>query len=476
MNPPRKISRRRFIQEANCAAVGTISLFSSLLSLRLTAGAVSATSAFPDYKALVCLFLNGGNDSFNMLVPRQTDAHREYVTARGGLYTEAADDGGIALPVGDLLPIESARQPYAEFGIHPDLPFLQKLYNEGNAAFVANVGTLVEPTSLSQYRNRSVRLPAGLFSHSDEQVHWQTLVPQVRGTGPKGWAGRMAERMAQANQNSAIAMNISLSGNNVLQTGYGSIPYITDFTGAVSLNCDDGDPLTHTAVDSLLSQRYQNLYQQTLTHSTRNAIEASMAFKSAVDPVQTSVRFPNNATANRLAMIARIMRARTGLGMERQIFFVSRGGWDHHSDMIARQSSLFSEINESLEAFWTELGAMGLQDKVVLYTASDFARTLSSNGSGSDHAWGGNHFIVSGAAQGGRIFGQYPTLLGGSDYDIGRGRVLPTTSVDAYTAEMASWFGVPPEELSTIIPNATRFFDPVSNPFPLGILGPSIGL
>ena len=476
MNPPRKISRRRFIQEANCAAVGTISLFSSLLSLRLTAGAVSATSAFPDYKALVCLFLNGGNDSFNMLVPRQADAHREYVTARGGLYTEAADSGGIALPVSELLPIESTRQPFAEFGIHPDLPFLQKLYNEGNAAFVANVGTLVEPTSLSQYRNRSVRLPAGLFSHSDEQVHWQTLVPQVRGTGPKGWAGRMAERMAQANQNSAIAMNISLSGNNVLQTGYGSIPYITDFTGAVSLNCDDGDPFTHTAVDSLLSQHYQNLYQQTLSQSTRNAIEASMAFKSAVDPVQTSVRFPNNATANRLAMIARIMRARSGLGMERQIFFISRGGWDHHSDMIARQSSLFGEINEALEAFWTELGAMGLQDKVVLYTASDFARTLSSNGSGSDHAWGGNHFIVSGAAQGGQIFGQYPSLLGGSDYDIGRGRVLPTTSVDAYTAELASWFGVPPEELSTIIPNATRFFDPLSNPYPLGILNPSLGL
>jgi uncharacterized protein (DUF1501 family) len=474
MNPPRKISRRRFIQEANCAAVGTISLFSSLLSLRLTAGAVSATSSFPDYKALVCLFLNGGNDSFNMLVPRQNDAHRDYVTARGGLHTEAADAGGIALPSADLLPIQSSGQPFTEFGIHPDLPFLQKLYNEGHAAFVANVGTLVEPTTLAQYRARTVRLPAGLFSHSDEQVHWQTLVPQVRGSSPKGWAGRMAERMAQANQNSAIAMNISLSGNNVLQTGFGSIPYITDFSGAVSLNCDDGDPLTHSAVDSLLSQHYQNVYQQTLKTATRNAIEASMAFKTAVDPIRTTTRFPNNATANRLAMISRIMGARTGLGMERQIFFVSRGGWDHHSDIIARQSSLFGEINDSLEAFWTELGTMGLQDKVVIYTASDFARTLSSNGSGSDHAWGGNHFILSGAANGGRIFGQYPTLLGGSNYDIGRGRVLPTTSVDAYTAELASWFGVPPDELSTIIPNATHFFDPRSTPFPLGILGPSL--
>lgn len=474
MPQQRKLSRRRFLHEANCAAVGTISLFSSLLSLRLTAGAVSGTSSFPDYKAIVCLFLNGGNDSFNMLVPRQTDAHADYVTARGGLYNDPAAEGGLALPNDALLPIQSAGQPFADFGIHPDLPFLQRLYNEQKAAFVANVGTLVEPTSLSQYQNNSVRLPAGLFSHSDEQVHWQTLVPQVRGSSPKGWAGRMAERMAQANSNGAIAMNISLSGNNVLQTGFGSVPYITDYSGAVSLNCDDGDPLTHTAVDSLLSQQYKNLYERTLSNSTRNAIDASIAFKSAVDPLQNTTAFPNSSSGDRLGMIARIIRARASLGMDRQIFFLSRGGWDHHSDMIARQSDLFAEINDSLEAFWSELGDMGLQDNVLIYSASDFARTLTSNGSGSDHAWGGNQFLIGGGLKGGQIYGQFPTLLGGSDYDIGRGRVLPTTSVDAYTAEIASWFGVPPQELGSIIPNALNFFDPLSTPFPLGILNGSL--
>lgn len=474
MPQQRKISRRRFLHEANCAAVGTISLFSSLLSLRLTAGAVSGTSSFPDYKAIVCLFLNGGNDSFNMLVPRQADAHNDYVTARGGLYNDPTAEGGLALPNDTLLPIQSAGQPFADFGIHPDLPFLQTLYSEQKAAFVANVGTLVEPTSLSQYQSNSVRLPAGLFSHSDEQVHWQTLVPQVRGSSPKGWAGRMAERMAQANSNGAIAMNISLSGNNVLQTGFGSVPYITDYSGAVSLNCDDGDPLTHTAVDSLLSQQYKNLYQRTLSNSTRNAIDASIAFKSAVDPLQNTTTFPSSSSGDRLGMIARIIRARASLGMDRQIFFLSRGGWDHHSDMITRQSDLFAEINDSLEAFWTELGNMGLQDNVLIYSASDFARTLTSNGSGSDHAWGGNQFMIGGGLKGGQIYGQFPTLLGGSDYDIGRGRVLPTTSVDAYTAEIASWFGVPPQELGSIIPNALNFFDPLSTPFPLGILNGSL--
>lgn len=296
------------------------------------------------------------------------------------------------------------------------------------------------------------------------------MVPNVRGSSPRGWAGRMAESMDQANQSSSIAMNISLAGNNILQSGFGSVPYITDYLGAVSLNADDGDPLTHTAVDSILGQHYKNIYQRTLKENSRKAIDSSIAFRDAVDPVVTTTNFPNTQTGRQLKMITRIMQARTNLSMERQIFFASRGGWDHHSDILIKQNDLFAELDEALEAFWTELGILGLQDSVVLYSASDFGRTLTSNGSGSDHAWGGNQFIIGGGTKGGKIYGQYPTLLGGSDYDIGRGRVLPTTSVDAYTAELASWFGVPPSEISTILPNATNFFDPTKNPYPLGIL------
>lgn len=470
MKPQRKISRRRFIHEANCAAVGSISLFSSLLSLRLTAGAVSANSTFPDYKALVCLFLGGGNDSFNMLIPRQVDAHADYVTARGGLYNDPHQSGGLAIPTEELLPIQSAGQSISEFGLHPNMPFLQSLYNQGNCAFVANVGTLIEPTTLAQYNSNEVKLPAGLFSHSDQKVHWQTIVPQVRGAGPKGWAGRMAEVMDQANQSSSIAMNISLSGNNVLQSGFGTVPYITDYKGAVSINANDSDLFSQTAVNSLLSQHYKNIYQKTLGESTRKAIDSSVAFKDAVDPIKTTTSFPSSQTGKRLAMISRIMQARMGLGMERQIFFIRRGGWDHHSGILEKQPDLLAEVDEALEAFWTELELLGLQDNVVLYTASDFGRTLTSNGTGSDHAWGGNQFLMGGGVNGGKIYGQFPTLLGGSDYDLGRGRLLPSTSVDAYTAELASWFGVPPSELTTVIPNAHNFFDPTSNPYPLGIL------
>ena len=209
--------------EANCAAVGTASLFSSLLSLRLTAGVVSG-SPLPGYKALVCLFLSGGNDSYNMLVPRSAEAYNQYRAIRG--VRDPSGDPllgtGLALDESELLPITSVGQDYPDFGIHKNLPILQSLYNQGNAAFISNVGTLVEPTSLQQYLNESVSLPKGLFSHADEQMHWQTVVPQTRGSGPKGWAGRMADCIAQENTTGSISMNVSLSGTNVLQTGFES--------------------------------------------------------------------------------------------------------------------------------------------------------------------------------------------------------------------------------------------------------------
>ncbi|MEC9227684.1 MAG: DUF1501 domain-containing protein [Verrucomicrobiota bacterium] len=483
MDLKQKISRRQFIGQANCAAVGTASLLSSLLSLRLTAGAASASN-FTDDKALVCLFLNGGNDSFNMLVPRQQNAYNQYVSVRGGL----ASSGGLALSKDDptsttpgeggLWPITSSVQSqpggagYSEFGIHPDLPYLKTLYDQGDLAFVSNVGSLIEPTTLAQYNAKSKPRPEGLFSHPDHQIHWQTLVPQVRGSSPKGWAGRMAEVMSHANQQSSIAMNISLSGANVLQSGPTTVPYITDPGGVVELRKYDQDPTLKLAVDDILGQHYQSIYSKTLAQANRKSIDASVAFKSALDSLST----PFDPTAlngykqtyKRLSMVTKIMEARTALSMNRQIFFVERGGWDHHNELLAPQSDLFTEINDAIEIFWSEVVNLGLENNVVLYTASDFGRTLTSNGSGSDHAWGGNHFIISGSVAGGEIYGSYPALAGGSN-DLGRGRILPSTSVDAYMGELASWYGVPSSEISTVIPNINNFnFANLASP--LGIL------
>jgi uncharacterized protein (DUF1501 family) len=501
MDLKQKISRRQFIGQANCAAVGTASLLSSLLSLRLTAGAASASN-FTDYKALVCLFLNGGNDSFNMLVPRQQAAYDQYVDARGGL----ASSGGLALSKdeptsttpgeGGLWPITSSVQSqsggagYSEFGIHPDLPYLKTLYEQGDLAFVSNVGSLIEPTTLAQYETPGAKLPEGLFSHPDHQIHWQTLVPQVRGSSPKGWAGRMAEVMSHANQQSDIAMNISLSGANVLQSGTSTIPYITDPAGVVELRKYDQDPTLELAVDDILGQHYQSIYSKTLAQANRKSIDASVEFKSALDSLSTPFDPTSikdlDQTAQRLSMVTKIMEAAgpaagaNSLNMNRQIFFVERSGWDHHNELLVPQSGLFTELNDAIEIFWTEVVNLGLQNHVVLYTASDFGRTLTSNGSGTDHAWGGNHFIISGSAdrvdskglsgslKGGQIYGEYPALAGGSN-DLGRGRILPSTSVDAYMGELASWYGVPESEITTVIPNINNFgFANLASP--LGIL------
>ena len=478
MDLKKKISRRQFIGQANCAAVGTASLLSSLLPLRLTAGAASASN-FTDYKALVCLFLNGGNDSFNMLVPRQQCAYNEYEQVRGGV-----GGTGLAIPRSDLHQITSSLQNtsagagYSDFGIHPDLPFLKTLYDQGDLAFVSNVGSLIEPTSLVQYNDGSKPKPEGLFSHPDHQIHWQTLVPQVRGSSPKGWGGRMAEVMSHANQQSNIAMNISLSGANVLQSGTTTVPYITDPGGVVELSNYGQDPTLALAVDDILGQHYQSIYSKTLANANRNSIDASVAFKSALDSLSTpfdpSVISGETQTYQRLSMVSKIMEARTALSMNRQIFFVERSGWDHHNELLTPQSDLFIELNEALEIFWTAIKSMGLQNNVVLYTASDFGRTLTSNGSGSDHAWGGNHFIISGSGNinGGEIYGEYPDLaLNNSSTDIGRGRILPTTSVDSYMAELAYWYGVPNSEISTVIPNINNFSSSFVSPnSPLGIL------
>jgi uncharacterized protein (DUF1501 family) len=476
MDLKQKISRRQFIGQANCAAVGTASLLSSLLSLRLTAGAASATN-FTDYKALVCLFLNGGNDSFNMLIPRQQSAYNDYEQVRGGV-----GGTGLAIPRANLHQITSSLQNtsagagYSDFGIHPDLPYLKTLYDQGDLAFVSNVGSLIEPTSLVQYNDGSKPLPEGLFSHPDHQVHWQTLVPQVRGSAPKGWGGRMAEVMSHANQQSNISMNISLSGANVLQSGNTTVPYIADPGGVVELKNYGQDPTLQLAVDDILGHHYQSIYSKTLAQANRNSIDASILFKSALDglstPFNPSAIEDNTQTYQRLSMVSKIMEARTALSMNRQIFFVERGGWDHHNELLDPQSGLFIELNEAIEIFWTAIQSMGLQNNVVLYTASDFGRTLTSNGSGSDHAWGGNHFIISGNGNinGGEIYGKYPDLaLDNSSTDLGRGRILPTTSVDAYMAELANWYGVPQSEMSTVIPNINNFS--FSNPnSPLGIL------
>ena len=458
MKHDKAISRRRFLGEASCAAVGSTALFSSLLQLRMTSTAAAAESGGDDYKALVCLFLAGGNDSFNMLVPHNDDAYAEYKTTRDN----------IALEKGDLLPITTGGQNYSEFGIHPSMPELQALYNAGDVSCISNVGTLVQPTTKQDYNNK-IALPSGLFSHSDQQIHWQTSVPQVKGASPGGWGGRTADLLNSMNEDSQVSMNISLSGVNIFQTGNEAFAYISGLNGGTEM-VNYNQNYFQGAVDQLLGQEYQNLFTRTFAKNTRRFIDSSIIFNEAIEPIEILTPTPPTRLAERFKMVARSIAASQSLNHKRQTFFIRAGGWDHHSEVMDAQTVMLAEISQAVKYFNDAMEEIGMKDKVVLFTASDFGRTLTSNGVGSDHAWGGNHFVMGGPVTGGRIFGQYPSLQLNSSLLINRGRVIPTTSVDEYGSELARWFGVSSGEMETVFPNIKNFYDPALISHPLGFL------
>lgn len=459
MKKDRLLSRRRFLGEASCAAVGSTALYSSLLNLRMTSTAAAADlTPDDDYKALVCLFLAGGNDSYNMLVPNNDSAYAEYKNTRDN----------IALDKSDLLPITSNYQPYSEFGIHPSMTDVRDIYNSEDLAFVANVGTLIRPTTKADY-NSKLFLPRGLFSHSDQQVHWQTSVPQIKGSSPGGWGGRTADLLMSMNEGSQVSMNISLSGINIFQVGDDAFSYISGLNGGTDM-VGYSDASFAGAVDSLLEENYKNTFTRTFAKNTRRFIDSSIAFNEAIDGIDVSTPLPPTRLAERFKMVARTIAAREALNMKRQTFFIRAGGWDHHNEVNDAQTVMLAEISQALKYFKDALGEIGMTDNVVTFTASDFGRTLTSNGVGSDHAWGGNHMVMGGPVKGGRIYGTYPSLVLNSSQEVGRGRLIPTTSVDEYSSEIARWFGVSSSEMDTVFPNIKEFYDPMLHTNPLGFL------
>jgi len=450
--------RRKFLGQASCAAVGTTALFNTVLNLRMF-NALAAPGE--DYRALVCLFLSGGIDSYNVLVPMGGPEYLEYAGVRGDL----------ALPQNVLLPITPRRSDGREYGLHPGLVELQALFAQNRFAMVNNVGTLVEPTTLDQYRRGSVALPLGLFSHSDQSMQWQSSLPDSRAA--VGWAGRIADVIDSGNCNPNIGMNISLSGSNVWQSGQVTTHYTITENGSVGL-WDYGAPSQEAmvrteAVDSLLALQYRHLFQKVFAQRMRGAIDADVDFSNAIaglPPLTT--QFSNTSLSRKFRMIALTIAARQALCMKRQTFFVEFGGWDHHDEVILNQEAMLPVVSRALSEFASALVELGVDDAVTTFTASDFGRTLSSNGRGSDHAWGGNHMVMGPAIAGGDLYGSFPNLYPGNPLDTGRGRLIPTTSVDQYFAQLALWFGVPVADLDIIIPNIRRFWVPGSSTPPLG--------
>lgn len=450
--PSRFLGRRRFLGEIGCAALSTAPVLSSILNLRLIGQIAAAEApANNDYRALVCVFLAGGNDSFNMLAPVDVDGYAEYAATRGS----------VALPVSDFTALSGNLPDGRTLGLQNSMPNLRSLFEEEKAAFVCNVGTLVEPTDLASYSNGSVALPSGLFSHSDQQMHWHSSMPDNR-SPESGWAGRMADLLDELNGESQVSMSVSLDGINLFQSGAETVPISLSANGIApeltSWNSASYLP-KRTAIESILDAQYQNAFQRTFAKMKRNAIAVNAEYNDAValgDAVNTTFTTANNLSL-KLSTVARTIAARAPLQKRRQTFFIIVPGWDLHGSLEANHPGLLGSVDVALGEFQTAMASLGLEDQVTLYSASDFARTLSSNGSGTDHAWGGNQFVVGGAVNGGQFYGDYPELALGSSLDTGRGRLIPTTSVDQYFAEMACWMGVSQANLPMILPNLSRF-------------------
>ena len=467
MKKSHPLSRRSFLGQANCAAIGALPVLNTLLNLKLAGSVAAAAPGANDYRALVCLFFSGGRDSFNVLVPRGSAEHAEYAAVRGDL----------ALPRTSLLPINPTGLTGLELGVHPGMSGFQGLFEAGKAACVANVGTLVETVTKAQFEDGSRRLPLGLFSHSDQIEQWQTGIPDIRSS--KGWAGRVGDLLHSLNASEKVSMNISLAGANIWQSGDSVYEYAVSPSGAEALT--GYDPLETSqwsvnlprtrAVDSQLALDYQHVLTQAFASKKRDAMEAYQLFNTATSAaLPTSVIFPENYIAGQLRMVAKAVAGHAALGHTRQTFFVHVGGWDHHDNVIDNQAEMIPEVDGAVTAFYNALVALGMENNVTLFTASDFGRTLTSNGEGSDHAWGGNQEVVGGAVAGRKIYGQYPVLYEDNPLDVGRGRLIPTTSVDLYFAELALWLGVPKSSLPLVLPNIERFYSLSSTESPLGFL------
>ncbi|MDA8693207.1 DUF1501 domain-containing protein [Saprospiraceae bacterium] len=457
------LSRRKFIGQATCAAVTSTSLFSTLANLKfMNAASISnsATLAGGDYKALVCILLSGGSDSHNMLIPTDANQYGHYQTTRSN----------VAIPLNQINQLNGV-----DYGVHPSMTGIQDLFNNERLSFISNIGTLLQPMAKDEVFQYEQLLPLGLFSHSDQVQQWQTSLPHERSS--IGWGGKIADLLSSQNSNDKISLNISLNGSNIFQTGRNTVEYSLDRDdGAIGIyqykNPDAGDigQLRDVGVDNIIDANYQDIFKKTYIDVLKTSRDAYVEFSDALDGAQDfSGIFDDTEVASQLEMIARTISARQELGMQRQIFFLDMGGWDHHDELLNSQEVMLNELSRAMSQFSTAMDLMGTQDCVTTFTSSEFGRTLTWNGNGTDHAWGGNVMVMGGPIRGGQIFGQYPSLELNSEYELGGGGImLPTTSVDEYFAELALWFGVSRSDLRDIFPNAGNFFD-VANDMPIGM-------
>ncbi len=468
---PMPLNRRAFLRRAGqLAAVGA----ATPLGLNLAAIGEAAAFTATDYKALVCVFLYGGNDHANTVVAYDAPSWQRYRDIR------QAGTGPVGLAV-DRTALTGTRlvpaTPLAgglELALHPAMPGLAGLFNAGQAAVLLNVGPLIQPTTRSQYFNpdrERYPLPPQLMSHNDQQSVWQAQ--GAEGTS-RGWGGNIGD-LALANNGKSLFTCISASGNAVFLSGQNAIQYQVSREGPVAIDALLNGPHGMFGNPNLaaVAQRLRAMLTEPRTHVleheynriTGRAIEAEATLRAALDSApKFGTPFPAGSTlAAELRIVARIIAARQALGAKRQVFLVSLGGFDHHDRLVEEQPGLLRKVSEAMTAFYQATLELGVADRVTAFTASDFGRALASNGNGTDHGWGGHHLIVGGAVRGRAFYGTPPPIsIGDSDtpenqWHIGQGRLIPSTSVDQYAATLARWFGVGDAELAGILPNLRNF-------------------
>ena len=458
----KELTRRAFFNRlGSLAALGV----GAPIAMDLASVGEAAAFSGNDYKALVCVFLSGGNDHASTLIPFDDDNYNRYSAIRGG--GSGQTRGGIAFGKQEL--VGTVLSPKAgttltdnlTYALSPSLTSLSALYGMGRLAVQLNIGPMMAPLTLAQYNssNRTAYpLPPQLFSHNDQQSMWQSM--GIEGA-TVGWGGRLGDLAMSGNSNSMLTC-ISASGNAVFVSGQNATQYQIAPSGAIAIKGTNaplfGSSACQSAFNALINQTSSNIFEDEYAKVTRRSIALEKVVSSATAPTAFSTTFnTTNSLAMQLKAVAKLIAARNTLGVKRQVFFVSLGGFDVHDDLMATHPGLMSKLDEAMWSFYRATVEMGVADKVTTFTASDFGRTLASNGDGSDHGWGGHQFVMGGAVRGGQFYGTAPHVSLSTEDQVGQGRLLPSTSIDQMASTLARWFGVADSEIGTIFPNVNRF-------------------
>jgi uncharacterized protein (DUF1501 family) len=471
-------SRRQFLRTASLASMAGISASPFILGLNSMA-AMAQSSSSSGYKALVCVFLQGGNDGHGTVIATDPGSYSAFTTARSGA-------PGLAYPMANLLPITlKTPQSGRTFALNPALVGVQNLFNAGRAAIVANSGTLIAPATKAQVQANSVPLPASLYSHFDQTAAWQAIASNGGSAEHVGWGGAVADLIESMNMNSNSTFTcISTAGIALFLSGQSSFQLNVTSAGPIPIyglaNPPFGLPQTANPLSAIFTADEANLFAKEYGVVVNRSIEAQATLASAMlpagpggipNPPQFLDPMTNKLVDNQLGVslqtVARIIAGSSALGVTRQIFYVQLGSFDTHNNQAVQHAQLLSQLGGALEYFDDIMVKNGMGNAVTTFTASDFGRTLTCNSNGTDHGWGSHHFVVGGAVQGQDMYGQYPVVGADQANDVGAGRLIPTTSVDQYAGTLARWFGLSDGQVRQVFPNFGNFG---SSPY-LGFMG-----